>query len=107
MRFSSAVRILTCSPVLASCMAFRDCRAVLKAARVAEKSASIFDSVRLLCGNAIVAERQSGQTLDGTDRRATKKQNPTRKRGAGLRHEACNKRSEHDRPNGNAMQADY
>lgn len=62
MRFSSAVRILTCSPVLASCMAFRDCRAVLKAARVAEKSASIFYSVRLLCGNAIVAERQSGQT---------------------------------------------
>ena len=72
MRFSSAVRILTCSPVLASCMAFRDCRAVLKAARVAEKSASIFDSVRLLCGNAIVAERQSGQRFDGTDRRQKK-----------------------------------
>nr|DAP79062.1 MAG TPA: hypothetical protein [Caudoviricetes sp.] len=34
------------------------------------------------------------------------KESPTRKRGAGLRHEACNKRSEHDRPNGNAMQAD-
>nr|DAJ23702.1 MAG TPA: hypothetical protein [Caudoviricetes sp.] len=28
--------------------------------------------MRLLCGNAIVAERQSGQTLDGTDRRQKK-----------------------------------
>lgn len=56
-------------------------------------------------------ERQNPryQIMDGLRdlAKTVKRKTPRRNVGQGLRHEACNKRSEHDRPNGNAMQADY
>lgn len=56
-------------------------------------------------------ERQNPryQIMDGLRdlAKAVKRKTPRGHVGQGLRREACNKRSKHDRPNGNAMQADY
>ncbi|HHK5989182.1 TPA: hypothetical protein ACQWFK_001888, partial [Neisseria subflava] len=40
------------------------------------------------------------------DLAGVEKESPTQERGAGLRHEACNKRSEYDRPKTDTVQED-
>ena len=67
------------------------------------------------CSQELINKMASGerknpryQIMDGLRdlAKAVKRKAPRGNVGQGLRHEACNKRSEHDRPNGNAMQAD-